>query len=127
MTRFLLRSALVAGVLSPFAGTAVLAHHGWSWAEDAQIELTGTITAISFAPPHPSMQVQAGDGVWTVELSNPGKTERSGFVEGVAEVGDPVMLIGNRSKDPDERRMKAVCVIVGTSTYDIYPERIRTD
>ena len=127
MTRFLLRSALVAGVLLPFAGTAFLAHHGLSWAEDAQIELTGTITAISFAPPHPSMQVQAGDGVWTVELSNPGKTERSGFVEGVAEVGDPVMLIGNRSKDPDERRMKAVRVIVGTRTYDIYPERIRTD
>jgi len=114
-------------VLTPFASTMVMAHHGWSWAEAEQIELSGTITAISFAPPHPSMEVQADGGVWKVELSNPGKTQRSGFVEGVADVGDAVTLIGNRSKDREELRMKAVRVMVGNKTYDIYPERIETN
>ena len=113
--------------VSAAMATAAAAHHGWSWAEAEQIELSGTITSISFAPPHPSMEVQANDGVWTVELSNPGKTQRSGFVEGVANVGDAVTLIGNRSRNRDELRMKAVRVIVGTKTYDIYPERIETN
>ncbi|HEV7434442.1 MAG TPA: DUF6152 family protein [Pseudorhizobium sp.] len=127
MLRMLLPKLLVAGALGTFAATTATAHHGFSWAEAEQIELTGTITEISFAPPHPSMQVQAEDGVWTVELSNPGKTQRSGFVEGVANVGDAVTLIGNRSKDPEELRMKAVRVTVGNKTYDIYPERIETN
>ena len=113
--------------VSAAMATAAAAHHGWSWAEAEQIELSGTITSISFAPPHPSMEVQADDGLWTVELSNPGKTQRSGFVEGVANVGDAVTLIGNRSRNRDELRMKAVRVIVGTKTYDIYPERIETN
>ena len=124
MRRSLLRAAIATIVLTPFASTMVMAHHGWSWAEAEQIELSGTITAISFAPPHPSMEVQADGGVWKVELSNPGKTQRSGFVEGVADVGDAVTLIGNRSKDREELRMKAVRVMVGNKTYDIYPERI---
>ncbi|MCJ8517445.1 hypothetical protein ABID21_000206 [Pseudorhizobium tarimense] len=127
MLRMLFPKLLVAGALGMFTATAATAHHGFSWAEAEQIELTGTITEISFAPPHPSMQVQAEDGVWTVELSNPGKTQRSGFVEGVASVGDAVTLIGNRSKDRDELRMKAVRVMVGNKTYDIYPERIQTN
>ncbi|MCF6369921.1 DUF6152 family protein [Rhizobium halophilum] len=127
MLRTLLPKLLVAGALGTLAATTATAHHGFSWAEAEQIELTGTITEISFAPPHPSMQVQAEDGVWTVELSNPGKTQRSGFVEGVANVGDAVTLIGNRSKDPEELRMKAVRVTVGNKTYDIYPERIETN
>ena len=113
--------------ISVAIATAAAAHHGWSWAEAEQIELSGTITSISFAPPHPSMEVQADDGLWTVELSNPNKTQRSGFVEGVAKVGDAVTLIGNRSRNRDELRMKAVRVIIGTKTYDIYPERIETN
>lgn len=127
MLRMLLPKLILAGAVGMSAATAATAHHGWSWAEAEQIELTGTITSISFAPPHPSMEVQAEDGVWTVELSNPGKTQRSGFVEGVASVGDAVTLIGNRSKDREELRMKAVRVMVGNKTYDIYPERIETN
>ena len=45
----------------------------------------------------------------------------------MANVGDAVTLIGNRSRNRDELRMKAVRVIVGTKTYDIYPERIETN
>ena len=53
--------------LSALAGAALLAgaamaHHGWSWAEADQIDLTGTITAISFAPPHPTLELETADG-----------------------------------------------------------------
>lgn len=107
--------------------TGAYAHHGWSWAEADQIELTGTIREISMAPPHPTLQVETEkDGLWRVELGNPRQTERSGFVDGVAKVGDQIVVLGNRSLDPSEKRLKAVRVSVGGKTFDIYPERIRT-
>ena len=109
------------------AATTAAAHHGWSWAEADQIELKGTIRSISFAPPHPSMEVEAEDGVWRVELGNPNQTKRSGFVEGEAEVGDAIIALGNRSMDTNEKRLKAVRITVGDKTYDIYPERIQTN
>jgi hypothetical protein len=63
--------------------------------------------------------------MWHVELGNPRQTERSGFVEGSAKAGDEIIVLGNRSLDPNEKRMKAVRITVAGKTYDIYPERIR--
>jgi hypothetical protein len=104
------------------------AHHGWSWADADQIELSGTIGEISMAPPHPTLNVETKtDGIWLVELGNPRQTERSGFVQGSAKVGDPVVVLGNRSLDPEEKRLKAVRITVSGKVYDIYPERIRTN
>jgi hypothetical protein len=120
--RTLLTGSLFAATL--FTGAA-LAHHGWDWAESGQVELTGTIREVYIGPPHPTLQVETDDGLWTVELGNPTQTANSGFVEGVAEVGDTIVALGNRSLDPNEQRMKAVRVEVGGETYDIYPDRIQ--
>ncbi|WP_244551966.1 DUF6152 family protein [Rhizobium sp. RU33A] len=117
-------SALAGAAL--FAGAA-LAHHGWSWAEADQIDLTGTITTISFAPPHPTLELETAEGSWRIELGNPNQTQRSGFVEGVVAVGDEITVRGNRSLDPDEKRLKAVRVVVEGKNYDIYPSRIVTN
>lgn len=117
-------SALAGGLL--LAGAAV-AHHGWSWAEADQINLTGKITAISFAPPHPTLELETAEGGWRIELGNPTLTQRSGFVEGVVKIGDEITVRGNRSLDPEEKRLKAVRVIVGGKNYDIYPNRIVTN
>jgi hypothetical protein len=117
-------AALAGGLL--LAGAAV-AHHGWSWAEADQINLTGKITAISFAPPHPTLELDTAEGPWRIELGNPGLTQRSGFVEGVVAVGDEITVRGNRSLDPEEKRLKAVRVIVAGKNYDIYPNRIVTN
>lgn len=122
--RHVLALTATAGLVAAIAGTAA-AHHGWSWAEADQIELTGEIRAISFAPPHPSLEIETPDGPWNVELGNPGQTQRAGFVQGVADVGDEVTVLGNRSLDPDEKRLKAVRVTVSGETYDIYPSRIQ--
>ncbi|WP_105371802.1 DUF6152 family protein [Neorhizobium huautlense] len=115
-----------AALAAALAGSAA-AHHGWSWAEADQIDLKGTIQSISFAPPHPTLEVRAEDGVWRVELGNPNQTQRSGFVEGQAKVGDEIVATGNRSEDRNEKRMKAVRIVVAGKTFDIYPERIKTN
>jgi Family of unknown function (DUF6152) len=104
------------------------AHHGWSWAEDEQSELKGTIRSISMAPPHPSLQVVAADGVlWQIDLGNPNQTERSGFTATSAKPGDAVVILGNRHKDKTKMQMKAVRITIAGKNYDMYPERIRTN
>ena len=105
--------------------TQAFAHHGWAWAEEEQSELTGTITKISMAPPHPALRVEAQDGrVWQVDLGNPNQTQRSGFTSDSAKVGDEITVLGNRTKEPNKAHMKAVRITVGGKQYDMYPERI---
>jgi hypothetical protein len=124
------RRALGVALAGLFVGASVpaLAHHGWSWAEDQQTELEGTIRTISMAPPHPSLQVAAADGVvWQIDLGNPNQTARSGFTAASAKPGDAIVILGNRHKDKSKMQMKAVRITVGNQTYDMYPERIRTN
>lgn len=111
--------------ITALSATVAPAHHGWTWAEEEQTELTGTVRAVVIAPPHPTLDVEtANDGLWKVELGNPRQTQRSGFVEGSAKPGDQVVVLGNRSLDRDEKRMKAVRVTVEGKVFDIYPDRI---
>ena len=119
----LLTSALAA--TSVTLAMPAAAHHGWSWAEAEETTLQATITAISLAPPHPELTVTDADGnEWTIELGNPGRTERAGFVDGTAKVGDTITILGNRSLDQNERLMKAVRITLSGTNYDFYPERI---
>lgn len=109
------------------AGTAT-AHHGWSWAEGEQTTLQGTVRTVSMAPPHPMLQVAAGDGaLWQVDLGNPSQTQRSGFTESTAKAGDAITVLGNRNLDASKKHMKAVRITVAGRDYDMYPERIRTN
>jgi hypothetical protein len=124
------RRALQLGVIGAAAGASLpaLAHHGWNWAEDQQSELKGTVKSVSMAPPHPSLQVTASDGKqWLIDLANPNQTERSGFTAASAKPGDSIVVLGNRSKDKSQLWMKAVRITVAGKTYDLYPERIKTN
>lgn len=119
---------LALGVGALAVGLPAAAHHGWSWAEDAQSTLAGTIQTISMAPPHPSLQVKAADGVvWLIDLGNPNQTERSGFTATSGKAGDAIVVLGNRHKDKTKMHMKAVRITIAEKNYDMYPERIRTN
>ncbi|QIB51747.1 DUF6152 family protein [Pseudomonas sp. OIL-1] len=115
-------ATVAAGML--FA-SGVAAHHGWSWAEPEQMQLTGTVKSVSIAPPHPSLDIETQDGEsWHIQLGNPAGTARSGFDQDSAEAGDEITVVGNRSQDRSELRMKAVQVTVEGKNYVIYPERV---
>jgi hypothetical protein len=114
----LLATALAGGIAAP-----VFAHHGWSWTESGFFQLEGVITAVYIGNPHATIDVDVEGTIWRIELAPPGPTTNAGFVEGVAKPGDEVTAIGNRSVDPNEARMKAVRVIIGSNTYDVYPDR----
>ena len=119
------RTLFSAGAAIALTASAALAHHGWSWAEADQIEITGKANKVVIAPPHPTIDLTANDGVdWHIELGNPRQTERSGFNDQSVKPGDTITVLGNRSRDPEEKRLKAVRVTVGGKVYDIYPERI---
>ncbi|MDN2582517.1 DUF6152 family protein [Aquibium sp. ELW1220] len=116
--------AFAAGfTLALLAPAAALAHHGWSWTQDGFFQLEGIIADIYVGNPHATIDVDVEGTIWRVELAPPSRTIAAGFTEEVASVGDEVTAIGNRSQDEGENRMKAVRVIVGGQTYDVYPYR----
>ena len=118
---------LAAAMAVALAAPNVLAHHGWSWADQEQSTLQGTIREISMAPPHPSLRVADDQGAtWQIDLGNPNQTARSGFTATSAKVGDAITVLGNRNRDASKNHMKAVRITVGGKNYDMYPERIRS-
>lgn len=116
---------LLSGSILAASLTGAVAHHGWSWAEQQQSELSGTIRDIYIGPPHPRLQVEAQDGTWTVELGNPRQTERAGFVEGSAKPGDTVVVLGNKPAEGNEKRIKAVKITISGKDFVFYPERLK--
>ncbi|WP_366654630.1 hypothetical protein [Fodinicurvata sp. EGI_FJ10296] len=122
--RFGLFAALIAvGPLVPGGNAA--AHHGWEWTSGAPFELSGTIEDIYIGQPHPTLTIRSDGNLWEVDLAPVGATTNAGFVEGVASPGDAVTVYGHRSRNESEYAMKAVRVVVGGGTYDVYPERAR--
>ena len=102
---------------------AVKAHHGWTWTEDEESRLAGTIVAIDFGNPHTSLRLRNERGTWDVDLAPPAASSRAGFVEGVARPGDAAILTGHRSRDPRQLAFKAETITVRGRTYDVYPGR----
>jgi hypothetical protein len=116
-------AALGALLLVPLSTGPAFAHHGWSWTEDGFFQLEGTIVEVYVGNPHATLDVDVEGTIWRVELAPPGATTAAGFTEDVAQPGDEVTAIGNRSLDEAETRMKAVRIIIGDQTYDVYPDR----
>ena len=115
--------ALLAALMGGALPATAFAHHGWAWTDEGFFELTGIIRAVYVGNPHATLDVDVEGEIWRVELAPPRQTERAGFTEASAKVGDEVTAIGNRSRDEAERRMKAVRLTVGGKTYDVYPGR----
>lgn len=104
---------------------AAMAHHGWNWAVDEPETREGVIETVTLVPPHPGLTVRMDDGtVWEIDFTNPNGVARAGFREGSAEPGEAVVIYGNRSRDPDERLMKAVKITVRGQDYVFYPDRL---
>jgi hypothetical protein len=116
--------ALLAALLGAAIPATAFAHHGWAWTEDGFFELTGIIKAVYVGNPHATLDVDVEGEIWRVELAPPGPTMAAGFTEDVAQIGDEVVATGNRSQDENEKRMKAVRIVIKGITYDVYPDRV---
>jgi hypothetical protein len=112
----------LAALLLVLAAIPALSHHGWAWTADGFFELEGVIAEIYIGNPHATLDVDVEGETWRVELAPPSRTIAAGFTEDVAKKGDEVTAIGHRSRDSNERRMKAVRLVIGGKTYDVYPD-----
>jgi hypothetical protein len=113
-------------IAAMFAATAApaFAHHGWAWTDDEPFELSGIAEDIYIGNPHVTLKVRAEDGLWHVDLAPLAPTIRAGFDESSVQVGDEVICVGFRSRDPAEKTMKAARIVVNGKTYDVYPDRV---
>jgi hypothetical protein len=120
--------ATLAGGLAAIAllVSTAWAHHGWTWAEDEQTEMSGTIVDLYIGYPHPRLTIETPDeGRWTVDLGNPRQTEDAGFVEGEAAAGDEVLVRGHRHRNSDEKLIKAVRITIDERQYTFYPHLLK--
>ena len=105
-----------------FAGGA-RGHHGWGWASAEEFEISGVITAVRLGNPHGELTLDVNGECWVVEIGQPWRNARAGLTDEMLAPGVEVTLEGHRSRDPDERVMKAERVIIAGRMHDLYPDR----
>ncbi|MGY9105786.1 MAG: DUF6152 family protein [Alphaproteobacteria bacterium] len=120
------------GVIAAGASLAVLvglsapaqAHHGWGWYGGEAFELTGTVEDANMGGPHGQLKLRVNGELWDVILAPPGRNNRAGLQNNIVEVGMEVTARGHRWQDDASRlEMKTERLLVGETTYDLYPER----
>jgi hypothetical protein len=114
---------LVVLALGAFWGQRALAHHGWGWATEEELELTGKITAVRLGNPHGEVTLDADGKTWIVEIGQPWRNERAGLSEKLLSTGQMITVHGHRSAKADELLMKAERVVIEGKTYNLYPDR----
>ena len=104
-------------------GSQALAHHGWRWTEDGRFELTGIIVSVKLGNPHGELMVDAEGEAWLVEVGQPWRNERAGLTDDMLTEGTEITVVGNRSADPAEKRVKATSVLIAGREHVLYPGR----
>lgn len=116
--RRLLLATLLATAVAP-----AWAHHGWSWAEDGNAELTGVIVAAKLGNPHGELTLDVGGAKWLVEVGQPWRNERAGLKDELLANGVRLTVAGHRHADPKKRVFKAERVFIDGRKFDLYPDR----
>ena len=78
-TPFMQRLARLVACAAIAASMPAFAHHGWSWAEDGNSELTGVIVAAKLGNPHGELTLDVSGVNWIVEVGQPWRNERAGL------------------------------------------------
>ena len=115
--------ALVSAGSMTGVGRAALAHHGWRWTEDGLFELTGVITTARLGNPHGILEVDAEGEAWIVEVGQPWRNARAGLADDMLVPGVEILVLGARSADHSENRVKAESVTIDGVLYELYTSR----
>ena len=100
------------------------AHHGWRWTDGGTFELTAVVTEARLGNPHGVLTMQANGETWTVEVGQPWRNARAGLTDDMLSPGAELVVLGERAADPADRRVKAEAIVIGSTTYALYPERL---
>lgn len=119
-----LAGALLALAAATAAVLPAAAHHGWTWAEDANAEISGTIVAAKLGNPHGELTLTAADGAqWIVEVGQPWRNQRAGLKDEMLTKGVKLTVSGHKHTDPNKRVFKAERLLIDGKTFDLYPDR----
>ncbi len=114
---------LLTVALVGFAGLSH-AHHGWSWTKDGSFQLIGVVAKATLGNPHGVLVMNAKGEKWIVEVGQPWRNERVGLTDAMLAPGAELTLVGKRSVDPKEKKMKVERVIIKGRPFDLYPDRL---
>ena len=113
--------SLCVGLLVAASASLVFAHHGWSGYKEVT-EMRATVTELKLGNPHDRLIANDASGEeWNLLLAPPARNRRFGFNEDSVNVGDQVLLYGQ--KHPDRNEIKVHCLyrddeMIYTYRYD---------
>lgn len=114
---------LVLALAALVGSVPVLAHHGWEWAEDQNVELTGVIESARLGNPHGELVMLVDGKKWTVEVGQPWRNARAGLKDDMLAKGVKLTVSGHRSKNPSQLVFNAERVFIDGKRHDLYPDR----
>ncbi|GAA0408319.1 DUF6152 family protein [Cocleimonas flava] len=103
--------------------TTALAHHGWRWTSDTNVEVIGVIESATLGNPHGVLILDVEGQKWTAEVGQPWRNQRAGLKDEMMSKGTEITIDGQRSADPKELRVKAERIVIDGKRYVLYPER----
>jgi hypothetical protein len=112
---------ILAGALA--IALPAFAHHGWADYQTQESEVSGVVQSVELGAPHGVIKVKAANGLWDVVLAPPAGIQRSGLKRSALPVGTQVTARGHRHNDPKRLEIKTERLVVGSRTYDLYPDR----
>jgi hypothetical protein len=119
--------AAIGLICALLVSTAAMAHHGWRWTEDGKFELVAVVEKATLGNPHGVLIMDAEGEKWTAEVGQPWRNERAGLTSEMMAVGAELTIVGKRSADPKEKRVKAERIVINGKNFDLYPERLKNN
>jgi hypothetical protein len=114
---------LACAAIAAAASMPAFAHHGWTWAEESNSELTGVITAVKLGNPHGELTLDVSGAKWIVEVGQPWRNEQAGLKDEMLVKGVTLTVSGHRHADPKKQVFKAERVFIGGKKFNLYPDR----
>lgn len=118
-----MRPLLPALLLAALAAGPVAGHHGWAWAIDEEFQVSGTVKQVRQQMPHGAMLLGTPAGDWQVEIGQPWRNEQAGLTADAIKPGTRLTIHGHRSARKNHRLVKAERIVIGTRSYNLYPDR----
>ncbi len=102
---------------------SVLAHHGWRWTSDTDVEVIGIIESATLGNPHGVLVLDVEGEKWTAEIGQPWRNQQAGLKDDMFAKGAEITIEGQRSADKEELRVKAESIVIDEQRYILYPNR----